>query len=220
MLVKDCMISHPIMIHPDTPAAEAQMIMTENKIRHLPVVGDGKRLKGLITRQSLALKPDELGSLNIWEISHALSSLKAKDLMVKGPDLHTITDNRTVERAAKIMAKHKIGCLPVVEKDNVVIGMLTETDLLSALTEMLGLPAEGVRVTVRMPDKQKGEFVKLAAVIVEKGWGIMGIGSFPSPRNPGYYDVVIKIPHVTMEEVEEALNQIPGQSIADMRDSV
>jgi len=219
MLVKDCMITHPIMISPDTPAAEAQKVMTENKIRHIPVVGDGKRLIGLITRQSLALKPDELGSLNIWEITRTLSNLKVKDLMVKAPDVRTITADKTVERAAQTMQKHKIGCLPVME-DDVVVGMITEIDLLGAFQEMLGLPAAGVRVTVRMPDREEAEFVKLAAVIVEKGWGIMGIGTFPSYRNPGYYDAVIKIPNVTMEEVEEALSQIPEQTIVDIRDSV
>jgi acetoin utilization protein AcuB len=217
MLVNDCMMRHPIMVSSTTPAAEAQKIMTENKIRHLPVVGDGKRLEGLITRQRLALKPDDFGSLNVWEITRILSNLKIKDVMVKAQDVHTITPDRTIERAASIMTKNKIGCLPVIEED-VVVGILTETDLLNAFQEMLGLPAEGVRVTVRMPEDEK--FINLAAVMVEKGWGVMGIGSFPSPRNPGYWDVVIKIPRVTTQEVEEALSQLPRQKIADIRESV
>ena len=165
--------------------------MVENKVRHLPVVGDGKRLEGLITRQRLALKADELGSLNVWEITRTLSNLKIKDLMIKAPDVLTITADKTIERAARTMQEHMIGCLPVLE-DDIVIGIITETDLLSAFQEMLGLPAEGVRVTVRMPDDEK--FINLAAIIVEKGWGVMGIGSFPAYRHPGYWDVVIKIP--------------------------
>jgi len=210
------MMRHPIMISPDTPAAEAEQIMTENKIRHLPVVGDGKRLEGLITRRRLAFKPSELGSLDVWEITRRLSDLKAKDVMVKAQDVHTITPDRTIERAASVMTENKIGCLPVVEED-IVVGILTETDLLNAFQVMLGLPAEGVRVTVRMPEDEK--FINLAAVMVEKGWGVMGIGSFPSPRNPGYWDVVIKIPQVTTQEVEEALSQLQRQTVADIRTS-
>jgi len=61
MLVNDCMVRHPIMISPETPAAEAEKIMSENRVRHIPIVGDGKRLVGLITRHSLALKPADLG---------------------------------------------------------------------------------------------------------------------------------------------------------------
>ena len=218
MLVKDCMIRHPILISPDTPAAEAQKIMTENKIRHLPVVGDGKRLEGLITRQRLALKPDELGSLNVWEITRALSNLKVKDLMIKAQDVHTITADKTVERAARTMQEHKIGCLPVLEDEKIVIGILSEVDLLGAFQEMLGLPAEGVRVTVRMPEDER--FINLAAVMVENDWGVMGIGSFPSYRHPGYWDVVIKIPRVTAEEVQEALDKLPRQTVVDIRESV
>jgi acetoin utilization protein AcuB len=212
------MTRHPILISPDTPAAEAQKIMGENKIRHLPVVGDGKRLVGLITRQRLALKADELGSLNVWEITRTLSTLTVKDLMIKARDVFSITADKTIERAAHTMQEHKIGCLPVVEDGGVVIGLITEVDLLGAFQEMLGLPAEGVRVTIRIPEDEK--FINLAAVMVEKGWGVMGIGSFPSHRHPGFWDVVLKIPRVTITEVEDALSQLPRQKIVDIREAV
>ena len=217
MLVNDCMVRHPIMISPETPAAEAEKIMSENRVRHIPIVGDGKRLVGLITRHSLALKPADLGSLNMWEIARALSNLRVKDLMVKAEDVITVTPERTIERAASLMTQNKIGCLPVIENGQVVIGILTEQDLLRAFQEMLGLPAEGVRVTMRMQDR-KGEFIKLAAVMVEHGWGVMGIGSFPSYRNPGFWDVVIKIPDVTCQEVKQALSGVADQTIVDIRE--
>jgi acetoin utilization protein AcuB len=142
-----------------------------------------------------------------------------KELMLKASDVYTINPDRTVERAASIMTEHLIGCLPVVEEGNVVIGILTEHNLLEAFQEMLGLPAAGVRLTMRMPDR-KGQFIKLAAVMVERGWGVMGIGSFPSLRSPGFYDVVIKISDVSIEEVENAVKQIPEQSVVDIREVV
>jgi len=46
MLVKDYMTRHPLMAAPTMPIVEAQRYMGENNIRHLPVVGDGKRLLG------------------------------------------------------------------------------------------------------------------------------------------------------------------------------
>lgn len=204
---------------PSTPAQDVNQIMVENNIRHLPVVGDGKRLAGLMTRQRLTMKPADISSLNVWEISRYLSALKVKDLMIKAPDVHTITPDRTVERAASLMTEHKIGCLPVVEDGDVVVGILSEIDLLKAFQAMLGLPSAGVRLTMRMPDRM-GEFIKLAAVMIEHGWGIMGIGSFPSPRNPGFYDVVVKVAHCTASEVEEAVRKIPEQAVVDIREVV
>lgn len=218
MLVKDCMKRHPIMISPLTPASEAEQIMVENKIRHLPVTGEGKSLQGLITRQRLSLKPTDMGSLNVWEITRLLSNLKVKDIMIKKDQVITITGDKTIERAAKVMTENQIGCLPIVEDDQrTIVGILTETDLLLAFQAILGLPSPGVRVTMRMPDKE-GQFNKLSTVLAQNGWGVMGIGSFPSPRHPGYYDVVIKIPRRTVEEVQKVLSQVDGQEIADIRE--
>jgi len=218
MLVNDCMTRHPVMISPATKAAEAENIMTENKIRHLPVVGDGKRLEGLVTRQSLAIKPDMMGSLNVWEITRYLANLTVKQVMVRAGEVITISPDKTIERAARTMSEHKIGCLPVIE-DGIVVGIITEVDLMNAFQMMLGLPAAGIRVTVRMPN-QLGEFAKLTAALSDNHWGVMGIGSFPSPRKPGFYDIVLKIPEVDAAEVEAALNQIPGQEVVDIRASV
>jgi acetoin utilization protein AcuB len=212
------MTRHPVMISPATKAAEAVNIMTENKIRHLPVVGDGKRLEGLVTRQSLAIKPDMMGSLNVWEITRYLANLTVKQVMVRAGEVITISPDKTIERAARTMSEHKIGCLPVIE-DGIVVGIITEVDLMNAFQMMLGLPAAGIRVTVRMPN-QLGEFAKLTAALSDNHWGVMGIGSFPSPRKPGFYDIVLKIPEVDAAEVEAALNQIPGQEVVDIRASV
>ncbi len=218
MLVNDCMTRHPIMISPSAMAAEAQKIMSENKIRHLPVVGPGKRLRGLVTRQRLALKPDLLTSLNVWEISRYLANLTVDKMMLKKTSVITITADRTVERAARMMTENKIGCLPVVEGE-IVVGIITETDLLQSFQEMLGLPSPGLRVTVRMPDRP-GEFSKLMGYVAAQEWGVMGVASFPSRRRSGYYDLVLKIVGVVREEAEHVLNQIPDQTVVDIRDVV
>ena len=218
MLVNDYMTRHPILIPPETGATEAQRLMTENNIRHLPVVADGKRLLGLVTRQRLSLKPDALASLNVWEITRYVSDLKVEQLMLKADEVHTIGPKRTIERAARSMAQHKIGCLPVIE-EGVVIGILSEVDMLRCLQDMLGFTMEGVRVTMRMPD-QEGEFAKLTTFIANEGWGIIGIGGFPTPRRPGYYDVVLKIHQVTTDQVRDKLGDVDGQEVVDIRSVV
>lgn len=215
MLVSDAMTRHPIMISKETSAAEARRIMTENNVRHLPVAGAGKRLEGLITRQSFALEPEMVGSLDVWDISRFLSGLNVGNIMIKAERVYTIGPNKTIERAARTMSDNKIGSLPVVE-DNVVVGILTEVDVLKAIQEMLGMPQEGIRVTVRMPDRP-GEFEKLTTIMGENGMGVVGIGTFRSPRRDGYYDMVVKICNVTREDVTAAFGEIPDQEIIDIR---
>jgi acetoin utilization protein AcuB len=216
MLVKDFMTRHPVMVPPTTPAAEAQQVMRENKIRHLPVVGDGKRLEGLITRERLRVSPTDLGSLNVWEITRFLANMTVKDMMLKGKEVITTTPEVTLEDAAQIMAKEKIGCLVVLEQ-GVVVGIITETDMLVELNHMLGGDVSGVRVTIRMPDRI-GEFAKVFGAISSRGWGIYASGSVPTPKHPGYWDVVVKVRGVPKDDLVAVLEKIEDHEIVDARE--
>lgn len=217
MLVKDYMTRHPIMIEPHKPIMVAQQIMNENKIRHLPVVADGKRLLGLVTRQRLRIPPDRLGSLNMWEITRYLSGLTVEKVMVKGQDLKTITPDSTLEEAADIMTRHKIGSLPVIE-DGMVLGIITETDLLIELQNLLGANEPGWRVTMHVPDRQ-GEFSKTTAAIAKHGWGLMSMGSVRTPKDENTWELVLKVRRCTKEELMAALSAIEGQKVVDIRET-
>ena len=220
MLVKDYMTRHPIMIEEtrravDAQHTDAQQIMGENKIRHLPVVTDGKRLVGLITRQRLAITPDRLGSLDVWEITRLLSDLTVEKVMVKGDDLRTIDPNATLERAARLMIQHKIGSLPVLE-DGIVVGIITKTDLLIELQNLLGATEEGWRITMRVPNRD-GEFARLTKALTDQGWSIMALGSVRSPKDDNYWDIVLKVSGCPQEKLQSILEGIPDQELLDLR---
>lgn len=217
MLVKDYMTRHPIMIEPTLRVVDAQKLMAENGIRHLPVVGDGKRLLGLVTRQRLAIPAEKLSSLDVWEITRYLSNLTASDVMIKGLDLKAIGPDATLEEAADLLIRNKISGLPVVE-DGIVVGILTETDLLIELQNLLGAVDAGWRLVMRVPD-QKGEFRKLVRAISDQGWGIMAMGSVRSPKQPGRWDIILKVRHCTHGELMAVLEKVEGQEIVDVRET-
>lgn len=219
MLVKDYMTRHPILIEPTMRVTEAQRLMTDNGIRHLPVVGDGKRLLGLLTRERLALRPDQFGSMDMWEITRLLSNMTAADVMLKGKDLHTLTPDATLEEAADLLIRHKLSGVPVVEQPgDVVVGILTETDLLVELQNLLGAISPGWRVVMRVPDRP-GELRRLVRAIGDKGWGIMALGSVRTPKDPQHWDIVLKVRHCQYDELVEALKSIPDQQIVDVRET-
>jgi acetoin utilization protein AcuB len=220
MLVKDYMTRHPLMVAPSLSVVEAVRYMGENNVRHLPVTGKGKRLLGLVTRQNLMIQPGTLGSLNVWEITRFLSNLTVGDVMVKADDVVTTAEDATIEEAARILVKNRIGCLPVL-KEGIVVGIITETDLLAQMTEMLAVqaPVPCVRVTMRMPLREKGELAKLIGAIGAQGWGILACGGSPSPKDPTKWDAVVKIGFVTTEEVVPILEQIESQEIVDVREA-
>jgi acetoin utilization protein AcuB len=218
MLVKDYMTRHPIMIDPGRPVADAQRLMAENGIRHLPVVGDGKRLLGIVTRQRLAVWPEQIASMDPWQLSAYLADLTVGKVMVSGAQLRTIGPDQPIEDAADLMIAHKVGGLPVLEDGGVVTGIITETDLLIELRNLLGAIDPGWRVVMRVPDRD-GEFRKLIRVISEHGWGIMALGSVRTPRQADHWDLIVKVRHAGREELVRALGQIEGQVLVDLRET-
>jgi acetoin utilization protein AcuB len=216
MIVKDYMTKHPVMIDPAMSIVEAQSVMAETRARHLPVVEEGKRLVGLITQETLRIPPNILTSLNVWEITRFLSNLSVKDVMVKRKDIFTIEPDTTIEEAARIMVEHKIGCLPILT-EGIVVGIITDTDLMAHLMEMLDAPEPSVRVTMRM-SLTKGELARLVAAISAQGWGIWALGGVVAPKDPNSWDAVFKIVDAPRDQVVAALSKIEGQKIIDVRE--
>lgn len=126
-LVKDWMTPEVITIKPDTTLPEAHRLMTERKVRRLPVVKHG-RLVGLVTRGDVReAEPSDATSLSIWELNYLLSKLKIEEIMTRNP--LTISQEATIGEAAQAMLKSKISGLPVVDNQGKVIGIITESDI-------------------------------------------------------------------------------------------
>lgn len=217
MIVKDYMTRHPVLIEPARSLVEAQGLMAETRVRHLPVVEEGKRLVGLITQETLRVPPAKLASLNVWEITRFLSGMTVRDAMIKRKDVVTIGPDATIEEAAKVMVQHKVGCLPVLEDGIVVVGILTDIDLMTHLMELMAAQTPGVRTTIRMPQRP-GELARLVAVVAAQGWGIEALGGALAPRDPTKWDAVIKLCGIPKEKIVAVLSSIEGHQIIDMRE--
>jgi len=214
VFVRDFMTRHPLMVEPTMPITEAKQYMEENKIRHLPVIGEGKRLLGLVTQQTLVeAQPPAILRLNLWEINRALSELTVGDVMVK--DVITVEPDATIEHAARLMIEHKIGCLLVL-REEIVLGIITKVDLHALTMELLAARRRGVRAVIRMPDVE-GELAKLVATIAEHQWGILACGGVPSLKEPEMWDALVKLNTTAVDEVEAALSGLEGQQLLDIR---
>jgi acetoin utilization protein AcuB len=189
MLVKERM-SHPVLtIHPDLSLQEALKLMREEHIRRFPVVDNHGRLVGIVSeRDLLHAAPSDVTSLSIWEINYLLSKITVKKVMTR--DVITIPEDTPLEEAARLMADHKIGGLPVVRAGELV-GIVTETDLFKIFLEMLGGRETGVRIAVLVPN-EPGELTKLTKTIFEAGGNIVALGTFPGDSSKNR-EVTIKV---------------------------
>lgn len=136
MLVASRMTPKPITVLPGTPVDSALGKMRSNGVRHLPVVEDGV-LKGLVTDQAL----------NSVLLASMLEDLAVVDVM--DPDPLCVSSDTSVYEAARLVHKHRITGLPVMEDDELV-GIITQADMLGALIEVLGLLTESERMDVEL----------------------------------------------------------------------
>jgi acetoin utilization protein AcuB len=202
-------------VEPGMPVTKAQRLMAVDRIRHLPVLKEGKGLVGLVTRDALnRALPSELSSLSIWEINYQLAHIKVRDVMVK--KVITVTEQVTVEEAAQIMIDKKIGSLPVMRSGELV-GIATDIDLLEALSSLMGWRQPGVRVTVRVPD-EKGQLASVATAIADAGGLLVGGGSYPAGE-PLRANIVFRVRNVPLSELATLLEALDGVQIVDIRES-
>lgn len=215
MLVREVMTPHPVTASPDTPVTKLERLMKDDNIRHLPVLDKNNKLVGLITRESLnRALPSELTTLSIWEINYQLANIRARDVMVK--KVITVTEDVTVEKAARAMIDEKIGSLLVMRNDELA-GIVTDTDMLQAVTDLLGWRQPGVRVTVQVPD-EKGRLAKAAAAIAEAGGLLLSSSSY-TPPEPLRANIVFKVRNVPVDDLAAALRAVPGLEILDLREA-
>jgi acetoin utilization protein AcuB len=179
------------------------------------VIKEGKGLVGLVTRDALnRALPSELSSLSIWEINYQLAHIKVRDVMVK--KVITVTEEVTVEESARIMIDKKIGSLPVM-RDGQLVGIVTDIDLLRALSNLMGWRQPGVRVTVQVPD-EKGRLADVATAIANAGGLLVGGGSYPAGE-PLRANIVFRVRNVPLQELATLLERLDGLQILDIRES-
>ena len=133
MKVRELMTGAPITVSPDTSVLDARRLMLKERIRHL-LVTDDRRLVGIITDRDIRLNlPSQATSLSRWVVNYLLAKLTVGQVMTKGVII--IGPDQDARAAAQLMLEHKVGALPVLDGE-VLIGILTETDILRAFARV------------------------------------------------------------------------------------
>jgi acetoin utilization protein AcuB len=157
--VKNWMTRNIITVTPDTSLMQAIELMKTNSIRHLPVSKE-QELYGLVTESNLRQ----------YFLSEILAELKVSDVMILNPI--TIDSNATLDAAARLIYKYKIGGLPVLEKRKLV-GIITNTDIVAAFIEFLGLLDKSARLDVMIAEN--GTLEDVLRIIRELGGKIISV---------------------------------------------
>ena len=158
MLVRYWMSESPIVALEQTTLYDALNLMLKHDIRRLPVVSGENKLCGIVTLSDLYphVNPVHLtGEMSQAEIEnlkkHVVQEVMATDLVTCGP-------NTALEDVGALMRDKKIGALPVLKEDHLV-GIITDCDVLEALCGIARAGDNNVRICFSVPAGEKQNII-------------------------------------------------------------
>jgi len=137
MKISKYMTRKLISTTPETSVKNAFLTMRTHRVRHLPVV-EGDKLVGIISDRDLR-RPKWVDALDDWTTYYQINDdVAVKDVMTKNPEIVHTYDR--VLKAVRIFREQRYGALPVLDKNNDLVGILSAQDLLATLEEFLIKP--------------------------------------------------------------------------------
>jgi acetoin utilization protein AcuB len=208
------MTHNPITVTPDISIAEAMERMKRETVRRFPVLDKNRNLVGIVAYDDLLhASPSAVTSLSVWEVSYLLSQVKIREVMTK--KVITVTEDTTLEEAARLMVDNKIGGLPVM-RDNMVVGIITESDVFKVFMELLGAREVGTRLTVLAP-YFKGSLAQISSAITERGGLILALNTFLG-EDPTNWGCQLKVADISKDELLEVVEPLVVE-IVDVRET-
>jgi len=231
MLVKSWMTSDVVTVREDTPMMKASLTMRDKNIRSLPVVHRKGKLVGIVTDKDLKdASPSKATSLNVYELNHLISSISVRQIMTENPVF--VRPDETVEFAALLMLENKISALPVINEKDILVGIITQTDIFKVLIKITGAHTGGIQIALSLEDRP-GSIKEAADVIRSYGGRIVSILSTRETAEEARRNVYLRtglLPKVNMNRmlreledrftvlytVRDLLSDIEKRSIRDV----
>ncbi|GFO68279.1 hypothetical protein GMLC_18580 [Geomonas limicola] len=216
MLVRDRMTLNPVTITPEVSVTDALRLMSERKIRRLPVVDAQGGVIGIVSDRDLLLaSPSPATTLAIWEIHELLAKLTVEKIMTR--EVIMVQEDTPLEEAARVMADSRIGGLPVL-RGSELVGIISESDLFKTLLQLLGGRRPGVRITVATSGA-KGTLAEITSAIYEVGGDIVGLGfSEVQGAADGTWVNTFKVQGVAKDKLVEVM-RLHVREILDVREA-
>jgi len=191
MYIKSIMKKDLTTAHPETAFYEARWIIQEKGIRHLPVVDQSRRLVGLVTNFDIRSAAPADTSLSLQDLQFVLGKLRVSSIMTPAEKLVTVAPDTIVEKAVLLMFERKVSCLPVLDKGQELLGLITETDILGTFVDIMGLKSKGTRFSIYLED-EPGKLFGALEVIKNHKVNVISVCS-PTATVEGKRQVLIRV---------------------------
>ena len=202
MFVINRMTKNPITVTPDAKIDEVSNLIKVKKIRRIPVVENGKLVGFFSDRDLMRVTPSPATTLSRYEINSLLAKMCVRDIMQK--KVISVNVDATIEEAALLMYKNKIGGMPVVSNVGAVVGVITETDIFKTFVDVMGLADGKTRITLEVTDKI-GVVKDIATIFGEEGVSIDSL--ITCKKDDNKYEIVIRGDITNIDDMKQKLEE-------------
>lgn len=173
MIVEQIMKRNLIKIREETTIKDACDLMEKNRIRHLPVINEHNELIGIVSERDIRdARP------SIFDTEEHLEYLTNPISKIMVCDVITAHPLDFVEDVSSIFYEHHIGCLPI-EEDSKLVGIITETDMLHTLVQLMGAHQPSSQIEVQV-ENISGMLAEIATIIKKRKVNITSVLVYPT----------------------------------------
>lgn len=194
--VRDAMTREVATVGPEAGVGEAWGLCRERGIRHLPVVEGGK-VVGIVSDRDLR---DISPPRDTPDQENTLGYARVREIMTA--EVVTAHPLDTIEHAARVIHEHGFNCLPV-EADGELAGIITSSDLVRTLVDLIGAGAEGSWIEVEVPN-EPGTLAGITDELRNRHVNIGGIFLAPAGRET-YRTIVLRLETTDPSSIAETL---------------
>ena len=189
MFVAERMTKHPISVTSNATIGDVDRLMKKHNFHRMIIIDDGKLTGYLSDRDIMRVTPSPATSLSKFEIRALLDKLKVKDIMQT--NVITVGEDATIEEAALIMYRNKVGGLPVISEVGAVVGIITATDILKTFVDVMGLPrGNKTRVTLSIENKI-GTVAAITKIFADNGVNLDSV--ITCSQDGKNYELVVRL---------------------------
>ena len=125
--VKDIMTKNCIYIHIESTVNEAYESLNSLDVNQMPVVSFGKKIRGMINKKMIL-------ELLMDNLENSKYNLNKKIEEIKLPEIITVAPSVEIRKVAKVMIDFKLDAIPVVDENDILVGIVSKTDILKAIS--------------------------------------------------------------------------------------
>jgi acetoin utilization protein AcuB len=200
MIIEQIMKTNVEILTPANTIGDAVKMLKHKKIRHIPIIDKNRKVVGIVTDRDI-----RDASPSIFHANEHLEDLQKPISTIMKTNVITGHPLDFVEEVAALFYEHRISCLPIV-KDEKLVGIVTETDLLYTLVQLTGAHQPGSQLEVKVPNRA-GMLSEVASVFRKRNVNISSVLVYPD-KDEQYKILVFRIQTMNpMAVIEDLRNE-------------